>query len=369
MTDRERETSSPFATRPMLVFWETTRACLLACSHCRATAQRHPLPGELDTQEGLQLLEQICAFGKPAPVVVFTGGDLLCRPDIYELLGRAQQLGLHIAAAPAVTPLLNRSALVRMQAAGVEAISLSLDALAGIHDSIRGVPGTFDRTIEAARLAQELGLRVQINTVVMAQTVHTLADVAAVLLQAQIPIWEVFFLIATGRAGRDDMLSAQDSEDVCRFLLDASCYDLVVRTVEAPFVRRILVERQPGTQGGPLHRQLGRRLEQLSGPPVHDVRIASKGTLDGDGIVFVAYDGTVSPGGFLPIPLGNVRQDQLSDIYRQHPLLDAIRHRQLLDPCGSCAHRFSCGGSRARAYSMTGNALAADPICTLAAAI
>ncbi len=364
--DRGPEAGSAFASRPMLVFWETTRACLLACSHCRATAQRHPLPGELDTKEGLRLLEQICALGQPAPVVIFTGGDLLLRPDIYDLITRAHQLGLHVAAAPAVTPLLNRTALERLQAAGVAAISLSLDAPLAVHDQIRGVPGTFERTLEAARLAQEIGLRVQINTVVMAQTVQTLADVAALLLRERIPIWEVFFLIATGRAGKNDMLSAQDSEDVCQFLLDASRYDLVVRTVEAPFVRRILTERRQGTQGGALHRHLSSRLEQLSGLAPHDVRIGTKGTLDGDGILFVAHDGTVSPGGFLPVPLGNVRRDQLSDIYRHHPLLEAIRHRCFQDPCGTCVHRFICGGSRARAYSMTGDPLAADPACPLA---
>lgn len=365
----EPQADSPFASQPMLVFWETTRACLLACSHCRATAQRHPLPGELDTAQGVALLEQIRAFGQPAPVLVFTGGDLLLRPDIYDLIGHAHQLGLRVAAAPAVTPLLNRFALERLQACGVRAISLSLDAPLAVHDQIRGVPGTFDRTIKAARLAQDLGFVVQINTVVMAETVQTLADVAALLLLERIPIWEVFFLIATGRAGKDAMLTAADSRDVCHFLLDASRYDLVVRTVEAPFIRRILVERQEGAQGGALHRHLSSRLSQLSGPPAHDVRIGTRGTLDGDGVLFVAHDGTVSPGGFLPISLGNVRHEHLVHIYRHHPLLEAIRHRRLQDPCGSCVHRFICGGSRARAYSMTGDALAADPSCSLVAPV
>ncbi len=363
---QEPNGGSAFSNRPMLVFWETTRACLLACSHCRATAQRQPLPGELDTAEGLALLEQIAAFGQPTPVVVFTGGDLLLRRDIFRLIERARELGLRVAAAPAVTPRLDRLALSRLKAAGAQAISLSLDALRPVHDQIRGVPGTFDRTVKAALIAQDLGLSVQINTVVMAQTVPTLPDVAALLLSARIPIWEVFFLIATGRAQKDAMVSAEDAEDVCHFLLDASRYDLLVRTVEAPFVRRILSERQQGAEGGALYRHLSSRLAELSGPFVHDIRMGTRGTLDGDGILFVAYDGTVMPGGFLPIPLGWVQHDQLTEIYRHHPLLEAIRRRELEDPCGSCAHRFACGGSRARAYTMTGDALAADPACTLA---
>ena len=353
--------------RPMLVFWETTRACLLACSHCRATAQRQALPGELDTADGLHLLEQVAAFGHPAPVVVFTGGDLLMRDDVADLISYARQLGLHTAAAPAVTPLLGWAALARLKAAGIDSISLSLDAPEAVHDRIRGVAGTFRHTLEAARIAQDLGLRVQINTVVMDQTVDTLADVAALILEARIPVWEVFFLIATGRGQADAMISPAATEDVCHFLLDASSYDLVVRTVEAPFVRRVLAERQEGVTGGRLHRRLRSRLEQRCGPAVHEVRWGTRGTLDGDGIVFVAYDGTISPGGFLPVSLGNSRQDNLVDVYRHHPLLQAIRERRLEDPCGSCVHRFVCGGSRARAYSASGDPLAADPACLLSA--
>ncbi|MDA8345898.1 MAG: TIGR04053 family radical SAM/SPASM domain-containing protein [Thermaerobacter sp.] len=359
---------SPFGRRPMLVFWETTKACLLACRHCRATAQREPLPGELDTAEGEALLREIRAFDAPPPVVIFTGGDLLMRPDIDHLLRYARDLGLHTAAAPAATPLLTREALKRLADAGVHSISLSLDAPDETHDAIRGVSGTFQRTLEAAREALSVGLQVQVNTVVMRSTLETLPDIAALMLREGIPVWEVFYLIVTGRALLDDALSPKEQYGVAQFLLQASRYDLLVRTVEAPFLRRALLEEERGEEATPLAQRLTDRLGQLAGDPPHGVRIGRRGTLDGDGIIFVGYDGTVFPGGFLPVALGNVRTDSLSSVYREHSLLQAIRARALGGACGTCEYRAVCGGSRARAYAATGDALASDPACPYAAA-
>ncbi len=359
---------SPFRERPMLVFWETTKACLLACRHCRATAQREPLPGELDTAEGEALLREIRSFGDPPPVVIFTGGDLLMRPDIDHLLRYAQGLGLHTAAAPAATPLLSRDALLRLLDAGVHSISLSLDAPGEAHDAIRGVPGTFERTLQAARDALSVGLQVQVNTVVMRSTLGTLPDVAALMLREGIPVWEVFYLIVTGRALEADALTPQEQYEVAQFLLEASRYDLLVRTVEAPFIRRALLERTQGEAAGPLALRLTEHLAHQAGAPPHDVRIGRRGTLDGDGILFVGYDGTISPGGFLPVELGNVRTGSLAAAYREHPLLQSIRAREFDGNCGRCAYRTVCGGSRARAYAASGDPLASDPACPFAAA-
>jgi len=358
--------ASPFSARPMLVFWETTKACLLACRHCRATAQKNPLPGELTTGEGMELLRRIRAFGDPAPVVVFTGGDLILRPDIFDLIAEAARLGLHVAAAPAATKLLDRAMFGRLKDAGVQSVSLSLDAPGEVHDAIRGVPGTYDLTLRATRDALDAGLKVQLNTVVMRSTAATLPDIAALMLREHVPIWEVFFLIVTGRAEESDALRPDEQDDVCHFLLDASRYDLLVRTVEAPFVRRALREREGGKVGGALHQELRQKLELLAGPPPGPVRMGARGTLDGDGILFVAHDGMISPGGFLPLELGNVRRDDLVAVYREHPLLQRIRQRAFTGPCGSCAYRAVCGGSRARAFASSGDAFASDPACPLA---
>jgi radical SAM protein len=351
----------------MLVFWETTKACLLACRHCRATAQPNALPGQLDTHEGIELLRRIRAFGDPPPVIVFTGGDLVLRPDIFELIAEASRLGLHVAAAPAATPLLDRAMLQRLRDSGVQSVSLSLDAPHEVHDGIRGVEGTYDLTLAATRNALAVGLKVQINTVVMRSTLDTLPEIAALLLREGVPIWEVFFLIVTGRADADDALLPQEQDDVCHFLLDTSRYDMLVRTVEAPFVRRALREREGGKEGGELHLRLRGELARLAGPPPGPVRMGTRGTLDGDGILFIAHDGTISPGGFLPIELGNVREQDLVAIYREHPLLQRIRRREFTGRCGACEYRAVCGGSRARVFASSGDPFASDPACPLVA--
>lgn len=359
---------SPFAEKPMLVFWETTRACLLACRHCRAAAQREPLPGELSTAEAQALLREIRAFGTPPPVVVFTGGDLLMRRDIFGLIAEARTIGLKVAAAPAATELLTGDALRQLRDAGVSAVSLSIDAVGGEHDAIRGVPGTFQRTLEAARQALSLGLQVQVNSVVMRRTVRHLPALANLLLQEGIRTWEVFFLIVTGRAQAGQSLDPQTYDDVCHFLLDATRHGLLVRTVEGPVIRRVLRQREAGQVGGRLHRWLRRELRELAGEGQGGIRMGRVGTLDGDGIVFVGHDGTVTPGGFLPLALGNVRETSLGEIYRRDPLLGDIRRRRLHGACGHCPDRDACGGSRARAYLATGDALGPDPLCRYAAA-
>ena len=132
-----------FATRPMLVFWETTRACQLACRHCRASATPQALPGELTEREGRQLVEQIAAFGRPHPILVFTGGDCLLRPDLFELISHAVSLGIPVALSPSVTPLLTPQMITRIAGSGVKAVSISLDgARAATHDAVRGIPGS-----------------------------------------------------------------------------------------------------------------------------------------------------------------------------------------------------------------------------------
>ena len=184
-----------FDRRPMLVFWETTRACLLACRHCRASATTQAPPGELSHAEGLRLIEQVAGFGRPHPILILTGGDCLLRPDLFELIGYATELGVPVALAPSVTPLTG-DMIDQIARSGVKAVSISLDgADAATHDGIRGIPGHFDATIAVLRDLAAAGLTVQVNTTVMTATAHQLADVAAPGQAAGSHIWEVFFLV------------------------------------------------------------------------------------------------------------------------------------------------------------------------------
>src|SRR3972149_8567317 len=181
-----------FDEKPIIVFWETTKACLLACNHCRAEAIGGGLPGELNTKEGMKLIDQVLEFDEPRPAMIFTGGDLLMRDDIFTLIEYATKNGLRVAAAPSVTPLLTTDVLSALKNGGVHAISISIDgADATTHDGVRGVPGTFDASLRMLKFAQEAGLRVQVNTTVMKSNYKQLADIFHLLRVLKIPVWEV----------------------------------------------------------------------------------------------------------------------------------------------------------------------------------
>ncbi len=354
-----------FHQAPLLVFWESTKACPLACKHCRADAILKPLPGELTTQEGKRLIEQVAEFGDPKPLLIITGGDPLMRADLFELVDYANSLAVPVSLAPAVSPNLNADVMKEVRDSGVKSISISLDGAAPeTHDELRGVPGSYRETINAIKTAVEIGLPVQVNTVVWRKSLHELPDVAHLLRQLGVRVWEVFFLIVTGRAREELDITPEQYEAAVQFLVDVSTYGFQVRTVEAPFYRRAKMQRLKGARyEDPLYQKLVERLRSLLGPPTRGVDPAVVPTRDGFGIIFVAHDGTVHPSGFLPYPLGNVRRQSLVKIYREHPLLLKMRRGEFGGRCGVCEYRDICGGSRARAYAYYKDPLAEDPAC------
>ncbi|HUY30771.1 MAG TPA: TIGR04053 family radical SAM/SPASM domain-containing protein [Acidimicrobiales bacterium] len=367
-----------FDDRPLLVFWETTKACDLVCVHCRASAQRTPGPGELSNPEARALVDELASIGSPRPILVLTGGDCLKRPDLLDVAAHAQLRRVPLAIAPSVSPLLDDATLAALHARGVRTASLSLDgASARAHEQVRGIPGHFVATLAAIGTLRRNGFKVQVNTTVMASNLEELADVAVRCHDAGVDVWEVFFLVATGRGTDVEATSAVQNEDVCHFLVDASRYGFTVRTVEAPFFRRVAAERRAqdarvgdrnpaGT--GPLYARLRARLEQALGPPALPVRAPSAATRDGKGVVFVAADGGVHPSGFLPVRVGDVRDGGLVAAYRGAPLLRSIRGGAFDGPCGRCAYTDLCGGSRARAFAASGDPLGSDPGCVRVAA-
>lgn len=291
------------------------------------------------------------------------------RGDLDELVAYARGLRIPVALAPSVTPLLDDGRIESLRALGVKIASISLDgATATTHDAIRGVDGHFEQTTSAVRRLRARGVTVQVNTVVMADTVHELPAIARLVQDLGAGIWELFFLVHVGRGETVAALDADDNEAVCHFLFDAAHHGFIVRTVEAPFFRRVCAQRSAGEAppDSGLYRSLRRDLRRLVGRPSHPVRAHTKGTRDGDGIVFVGHDGTITPSGFLPIPLGNVRDDDIVTVYREHELLRSIRRSDFGGRCGACEFKDACGGSRARAFAATGDPLAEDPGCTYA---
>jgi AdoMet-dependent heme synthase len=355
-----------FRARPMLVFWEMTRACPLACRHCRASATTEALPGELGHAAGRDLIDQVAGFGRPYPILVLTGGDCLLRWDLFDLVRYAVSRGVPVCLSPSVSPLLTPAMIDRIAASGVRAVSVSLDgATPATHDGVRGIAGHFAQTVAAIRALARAGITVQVNTTVMSANLAELPDIAALLAGTGANIWEVFFLVHVGRGTQAGAITPAQHEDVCHFLYDAARYGFIVRTVEAPFFRRVVNTRRAGDPppGSPLYQDLTGRLAALLGPPGRPPSAHTTPTRDGKGILFVAHDGEVYPAGFLPLGLGNVRDQSLREIYTGHPLLHAIRAARFTGRCGDCAYADLCGGSRARAYAATGDPLGEDPAC------
>jgi radical SAM protein len=362
----------PFDDRPLLVFWETTKACSLACLHCRANAQSERGSDDLSTAEGFDLINDLAAIGKPRPILILTGGDCLMRDDIVALAAHGNRMKVPVAIAPSVSPKLTSTILGELRALNVKTASLSLDGgIPGTHDAVRGIDGHFEATLRAISTLKTHGYSVQINTTVMRRNISELADIAALMHGSAIDAWEVFFLINTGRGIGIDAPTASENEEICHFLVDASRYGFIVRTVEAPFFRRVAYERHgisdlpmESTFGrGPLYSHLRDRLHAQLGSPMGPVRAPSVSTRDGKGIIFIASNGDVYPSGFMPLRLGTIREQSLVDIYRDHELLRSIRSADFTGHCGTCEHADLCGGSRARAFVTSGDPLGEDPGC------
>nr|WP_172958285.1 TIGR04053 family radical SAM/SPASM domain-containing protein [Thermus scotoductus] len=355
--------TTDFARYPYLVAWEVTHACLLACRHCRASAEPHPLPGELTTEEGLRLVEEVATY-HPKPLLLLTGGDPLARKDLFQILEKAKAFGLKVGLTPASTPLLTREMVFRLKAAGVTRLALSLDgATSESHDAFRGAEGTFQRTLEALSWAREAGLPTQVNTTVTRDNWPEIQALPDLLAEKGVVLWSLFFLVPVGRGGLLRQLSTKQFEEVLHWLYQISkTYPFHVKTTEAHHFRRVVLQRRQ--EEGVEDRALAAG-ESLYREYFQDGMEHSRlGVTDGNGFVFVSATGDVAPSGFLPLYAGNIREQPLLEIYRNSPLFQELRNKDLLKgKCGVCEYRYVCGGSRARAWAETGDYLASEPRC------
>ncbi|MGC8645136.1 MAG: TIGR04053 family radical SAM/SPASM domain-containing protein [Thermoplasmata archaeon] len=358
--------SIDYNEKPILIFWETTKACDLACKHCRASALLDPLPDEMTTEEALAFLDQITGFGKPYPIVIMTGGDVMKRVGLREILSHARDLGIPVSMSPSATPLLDDSAMGMMREFNVRSLSLSLDgATSPTHDWLRGLDGTFDRTMNLIKRITSEGFTLQVNTTVFKRNARELPDLLKILLDNGVKTWEVFSLIRTGRGIDREDLEPREYEDVFNYLEFASRYGITVRTVEAPFFRRIIREREVSEfDGGELYSYLVNRTREILGEPEGHPRSHTTFTRDGKGVIFVAHNGDVNPSGFLPVRLGNVKEKSIVDIYQTNETLIKLRDpKNFKGRCGICEYGDICGGSRARAFSYFHDMFQEDPRC------
>jgi radical SAM protein len=365
-----------FDVAPFLAIWEITQSCDLACKHCRAAAQPIAHPDELTNAEGKALIDQIAEM--KTPIFVFTGGDPLKRKDVFELIRYAADKGVQVALTPSATPLLDREAIFKLKEAGLVRLGISLDgSTPEIHDTFRGLPGAYARTIQAIEWANEAGIPIQVHTTISRHNAHDLDSLCALFEKLAIVMWNVFFLVPVGRGQVADLLSGEEFEQVFGKIYELSHrVSFQIKTTEAMHYRRYLLQHNleerkmghgSGHPGGMGAAAAGHEYEP--GAPIADAKTrtaswATRRVNDGKGFLFVSHVGNVYPSGFLPIHAGNVKQTPLQEIYQNAPIFKSLRDTsQLEGKCGACEYKEICGGSRARAYALTGDALAQEPCC------
>jgi AdoMet-dependent heme synthase len=332
---------------PGVVVWETTQACDLKCTQCRANSRPHRHPLELSTAEAFSLIDQIAKM--KVPFFVLTGGDPLKRADLLPIVQYAVRHQLHTSLTISPTPLLVRQAVFDLKQSGLTRLATSLDgSTASLHDSSRGAPASYKRTLEAIGWCHEANLPVQVNTTVSRRNLSDLDSMIDLLTEKHIALWNVFFLVPVGRAQLNDLLTADEHEEVFAKLYQASKrVKFQIKTTEGPHYLRFIAQQEAKEASSDKTAAQGRT-----------------DLYDGKGFVFVSHTGEVYPSGFLPVPAGNILWEPLAEIYHYSPVLRSLRDRsQLRGKCGRCDYKDACGGSRARAFAMSHDLMAEEPRC------
>lgn len=343
------------ARPPLVVAWELTRACPLACKHCRAAAQHLRHPAELTLDEGRAFMEDLAA-AFPGAVLILTGGEPLSRPDTLELAAAGASLGLQMALSVDVGWLLTSETCRAIREAGVRRVSFSLHFPdADRSDRFASTPGFHAAALDGLANLCEAGVPFQLHTTVMRANAGLLPELHGLVGDLGAAGWELFFLVPTGRgrllAGEE--LPAAEQERVLRWLYRLQRHSpFPVKQICAPHFRR--VEAQSARARG--ERRPARVSTRLTA--------RSRGCMAGNGFAFVSHVGDVCGCGFLPLAVGNVRDRAFSELYAHAPLFQAFRDpARLGGDCGACEYRALCGGCRARAYAATGDPLAEEPDC------
>ena len=335
---------------PSVIAWETTRRCHLSCRHCRGAARNEDYAGELTIEEGMRLIDALAEMG--GPILILTGGEPMSRPDIYELARHGADSGLRVVMAPC-GELLNEDTASCLKAAGVQALSISIDGPdREAHDRFRGMPGAFDSALGGIEHARNAGLRFQVNTTVTKLNAESLPEIYRLALELGAGGFDAFFLVPTGRGAalKELALSPDEQERALTWLADTAVASPIrVKATCAPQYARIIRERGGSATGG------------------HGGHSAQGGCMAGDGFVFISHRGILQPCGFLDVPCGDLRAGDFDfrRLYEESVVFNALRRPDdYAGRCGVCEYRVPCGGCRARAYADCGDILGQEPACS-----
>ncbi len=336
-----------------LIAWEVTRSCNLACRHCRAEAHPEPYEGELSTGEALALIETFPQVG--SPIIIFTGGEPLMRPDLFELISAAHERGLTCACAPNGTLLTAENAR-RLKESGVERCSISIDGADAVsHDAFRGVEGAFAASMKGIEYLKAAGLPFQINTTVTKNNLSSFKKIFALCENLGAAAWHIFLLVPMGRGAglADQVITAEEYEDVLHWLYEfRKSTAMHLKATCAPHYYRIM-----------------RQCAHEEGIPVSmenfGMDALTRGCLGGTGFCFISHTGQVQPCGYLELDCGNVRETPFPKIWRESRHFRDFRDQSAYKgKCGVCEYHRVCGGCRARAMSISGDHLGPEPLCT-----
>ncbi|MBC7356587.1 MAG: Radical domain protein [Desulfomicrobiaceae bacterium] len=336
-----------------LIAWEVTRSCNLACKHCRAEAHLEPYPNELSTAEAVALIDTFPQVG--SPIIIFTGGDPMLRPDVYDLVAHAAALGLRPVMSPNGT-LITAETAQRMKAAGVQRCSISIDGPdAASHDAFRGVPGAFAGALRGIEYLRQAGIPFQINTTVTRSNMESFPRIFELCEKLGAAAWHIFLLVPTGRAAsmEEEIISATEYERVLHWFYDfRKTTTMSLKATCAPHYYRILRQRAK-EEGIPVT------------PENFGLDAHTRGCLGGIGFCFISHTGIVQPCGYLELACGDVRATPFPEIWRNSAVFRAFRDQsQYQGKCGVCEYHKVCGGCRARAHTMRGNHMAEEPLCS-----
>jgi radical SAM protein with 4Fe4S-binding SPASM domain len=334
-----------YEDRPGMVVWETTRACGIACKNCRSKPDPLRDCAELTTQQGKAVLDELAEAS--TPLVILTGGDPARRPDLVELVVHGRRRGLNVVVAPSATALATSRFIRRLADARVGRLAVRLDGPdAATHDALRGIAGSFQRSLDMLREARARGVKIEIDTFIHAGSIESIDAIADVVRRLGAALWRVVYPVPAAGVPHEPLPSADAVERSLVRLCDVAAGErFEIDTVAAPQYRRVRLQRA---------RRLGKKPPELGALPLED----------GRGALFVTHRGDICPSRRLPIACGNVKATSVVDVYQNSPIFRTLRDTDALaGRCGSCEYKRTCGGSRARAHAVTKSLLASDPLC------
>lgn len=347
-----------FNENPLLVTWEMTRACELQCRHCRVEAEEDPHREELSFEEGKNLIDQIEKMNRP--LLILTGGDCMRREDLFDLVAYAVNKGIRVELAPGATSLLTKEKLQQAKDTGVAQCNFSLDGpTPEIHDHFRGSPNSFDQTIKKIHMVNKLGLPLQINTAITRYNYGLLEDMAKLVAELKAVTWHIYPLVPTHREQIEDCVTAPEHEKLFEWLYQLEkTAPFTIQTAASQHYRRVVLQQETNDRHD-VNIQMADVIlkKDQFGKTAHEIN-------DGNGSLFISHIGQVFPSELLRLSVGNIKETPLKDIYQHADVFKMLRQPDTYKgKCGKCEYRYMCGGSRARAFAVTGDYLASEPFC------